>query len=254
MRKKAEARLLESEKRLELALNGANEGLWDIQLEERNIICNHNFAKLLGYKSSSELNLTLYNWRKLFKPEDIPQVKESLLMHLRGMVPVFKLEVELYTKENKLQFYSLNGKITERNQNNLPARITGIIMDISSQKEFETQLKIAKNKAEESDRLKSSFLANMSHEIRTPMNAILGFSDILLCHDLTREEKGIYLSQIKNSGENLLHIINDIVDISKIESNQLTIRKERIDLNTLLNNIDFAAKTLIKGQKQRHIL
>ncbi|GAF02306.1 signal transduction histidine-protein kinase BarA [Saccharicrinis fermentans DSM 9555 = JCM 21142] len=246
-RKNIELKLIESEERLELALNGANEGLWDIQLRSRNMIYNNNFATLLGYRSSRELKIDISNWRKLFKPDDLPQIKEALILHLKGIEPIFKLEIQMYTKNGTLRYFSISGKITERDLNDKPLRLTGIIMEISSQKEFEAQLKIAKERAEESDRLKSSFLANMSHEIRTPMNAILGFSDILMCHELKEDEKSNYLSQIKNSGETLLHLINDIVDLSKIESGQLMIRKEKFDLHKILNNIQFAGNSLIKA-------
>ncbi|WP_066627815.1 sensor histidine kinase [Labilibacter marinus] len=250
LRKKTELKLIESEKRLELALNGANEGLWDIHFKRKEIIYNNNLATLLGYENADELDISFCNWRGLFRPQDLLQFKETFILHLQDRSPIFKLETQLYTKSGDLNYYLINGKITERDANEMPIRVTGVIMDISAQKEFETQLKIAKEKAEESDRLKSSFLANMSHEIRTPMNAILGFSDILLCQELNKVEKETYLSQIKNSGENLLHIINDIVDISKIESGQLMIRKEKVDLNKLLSNIEYAGNTLIKARKK----
>jgi CheY-like chemotaxis protein len=84
-------------------------------------------------------------------------------------------------------------------------------------------LKIAKEKAEESDRLKSAFLANMSHEIRTPMNGILGFAELLKTPDLTGAEQMEYIGIIKKSGDRMLNIINDIVDISKIEAGQVKV-------------------------------
>jgi signal transduction histidine kinase len=122
--------------------------------------------------------------------------------------------------------------------------------NISRRKKIEQKLKMAKEKAEESDRLKSSFLANMSHEIRTPMNAILGFSDILQSSNLDNSENYEYLEQIKNSGENLLNIINDIVDVSKIESGQLQIKKEHFELDKLIENIEYTIKTLIKTKNK----
>ncbi len=125
-----------------------------------------------------------------------------------------------------------------------------LINNISRRKKIELKLKMAKDKAEESDRLKSSFLANMSHEIRTPMNAILGFSDILHSSNLNNSESYDYLEQIKNSGENLLNIINDIIDISKIESGQLQIRKEYFELSKLIGNIEYTIKTLIKTKNK----
>ncbi|HEX3007506.1 MAG TPA: PAS domain S-box protein [Bacteroidales bacterium] len=95
------------------------------------------------------------------------------------------------------------------------------------------QLKKAKEKAEESDRLKSAFLSNMSHEIRTPMNAILGFSDLLIKASLTEKKKAEYIGIINSSGNQLLSLINDIIDISKIESNQIV-----IDYSSQLNLLD----------------
>lgn len=96
------------------------------------------------------------------------------------------------------------------------------------------QLEIAKNKAEESDRLKSAFLANMSHEIRTPMNAIIGFSDLLSIPDTTPEQKEEFARLIANSGNSLLQLIEDIIEIAKIEAGQLKIENTKCNLFELL--------------------
>jgi PAS domain S-box-containing protein len=94
-----------------------------------------------------------------------------------------------------------------------------------------------KERAEMSDRLKSAFLANMSHEIRTPMNSIIGFSDLLIQKDLSDTKREKFSHMIKNSGEQLMRLINDIIDTSKIESNQLEISKHLFDLNDLINEV-----------------
>lgn len=99
------------------------------------------------------------------------------------------------------------------------------------------ELEKAKEKAEESDRLKSAFLTNMSHEIRTPMNAIVGFSQLLTNEDLIPELKSKYITQIKSNSDSLLALINDIIDLSLIESNQLNIEPYSFDLNELVNEI-----------------
>lgn len=92
-------------------------------------------------------------------------------------------------------------------------------------------------KAEQSDRLKTAFLANMSHEIRTPVNAITGFTELLYDKDLSIEEQEVYLEYIKNGGNALLTLIDDIIDISKIEAGQLVIRQEECSVNTLLSDL-----------------
>ncbi len=249
-RNKIQLQLIESEKRLELALESANEGLWDIMIDKNAFVCNNNFAKLLGYDNPSEIDLNTDNWKEYIYKPDIYKFNRHLATHMEGNTPLYSIHLRLYLKDKNLKWFTINGKISERDINGIPKRLTGTLIDISSQKEFEHQLQYAKEKAEESDRLKSSFLANMSHEIRTPMNAILGFSDILLAQNLKTTEKEAYLEQIKNSGENLLNIINDIIDISKIESGQLVIRNKKINLHKLLNNINYTVTALIKARKK----
>ena len=98
-------------------------------------------------------------------------------------------------------------------------------------------LEIAKNKAEENDKLKSAFLANMSHEIRTPLNAIIGFADLVDNPGLSPEKKQTYYSIIKKSGYTLLQLINDIIDFSRIEAGQLEIFYESVNINEFLTDI-----------------
>jgi len=99
-------------------------------------------------------------------------------------------------------------------------------------------LQIAKEKAEESDRLKSAFLANMSHEIRTPMNGILGFAELLKEPKLKDNEQIEYIGMIEKSGKRLLNIINDIIDISKIEAGQMEVYLEESNINDQIEFIN----------------
>ncbi len=114
---------------------------------------------------------------------------------------------------------------------------TSIIRDITERKEAELELLRAKEKAIESDKLKSAFLANMSHEIRTPMNGILGFSQLLKDPGLSQEKKEEFIYHIDQATNQLLNIITDIVDISKIEAGQEKIRPLKFDLKKLLKEV-----------------
>jgi PAS domain S-box-containing protein len=119
------------------------------------------------------------------------------------------------------------------------------ITDITAQVDSEKQLRKAKENAEESDRLKSAFLANMSHEIRTPMNGIIGFSGLLSKDDLPSEKRQKYIRIIQNSTNQLLTIITDILDISKIEAGQLNLVESSFNLNSLLD------ETLLQFEKDK---
>jgi len=112
-----------------------------------------------------------------------------------------------------------------------------INQDITEQKNLTDELIVSKEKAEESDRLKSAFLANMSHEIRTPMNGILGFTELLKEPDLTGENQQLYIEIIEKSGMRLLNIINDIIGISRIESGELELNLTETNINELISLI-----------------
>lgn len=124
-----------------------------------------------------------------------------------------------------------------RNQEGIISNFVVLSENINERKEMEKDLIAAKEKAEESDRLKSAFLANMSHEIRTPLNSILGFSDLLATPDLTPELRKEFATLMNTSGNNLLAIINDILDISKIEAGQINLIVNEFSVLNLLANI-----------------
>lgn len=122
------------------------------------------------------------------------------------------------------------------------------------QKERENELKIAKSKAEEADKLKSAFLANMSHEIRTPMNAILGFSELITRETISPEKKKVYANYITSNGRLLLTLIDDIIELSKIEAGIYSIRKNPVELENLFNELHQFAINEKKRQKQNILI
>jgi len=129
--------------------------------------------------------------------------------------------------------------VPQKNEKGCVTGYIGTITDITERKEMEVNLTLSKEKAEESDRLKSAFLANMSHEIRTPMNGILGFAELMKEPGLTGEQQQDYIEIIEKSGARMLNIINDIVDISKIESGQM---KVSISETNVTQQMEFICK------------
>ena len=124
---------------------------------------------------------------------------------------------------------------------------------IELREEIENKLIEEQKRATESDRLKSAFLANMSHEIRTPMNAIIGFSELLDDESQDIEDRTIFVKLIQKNGEMLLNLINDIIDISKIEANLLTVKKRPVKLSGFLNEINIHYHESVLSKKEKKI-
>lgn len=171
---------------------------------------------------------------------------------------------ELKLKEQNEEYMALNEELTEINilqrlseqklktQNEEYLALNEELTESNAQIVLINQeLTLSKKKAEESDMLKSSFLANMSHEIRTPMNAIVGFSEILLRPNLTKQKQTLYTEVLNASCNQLLGIINDVLDISKIETGQVTSHEAEVNINRLLRNIQslFAQNATNKQNK-----
>ncbi len=145
---------------------------------------------------------------------------------------------EIYNQKKNGEYYWESATISPIcNPNGHITNFLSIKEDITERKQLTQELILAKEKAEESDRLKSAFLANISHEIRTPMNGILGFSELLKNPELLPEAKDRYIQIIEQSGNRMLSIITDIVDISKIESGQMNLEIQSANINQLLSEV-----------------
>jgi len=150
--------------------------------------------------------------------------------------PVFNLEEEFINAKG-IKRWLLTTKIPLHDKNGQITGLVGIGYDITERKKIEEELIGAKEKAEESDKLKTAFLHNISHEIRTPMNAIVGFSALLGEPDIDNKTRKSYIDLIMESSNHLLSIINDIVDISNIEANLINTSRNAIDLNQTLKSL-----------------
>lgn len=167
------------------------------------------------------------------------------ILKIRG---VLKEEYKITTKGGKVKWVLEQGRGVFDSEGNLKY-LDGYITDITSRKEAEDrlvqkniELHLAKERAEESEKLKTAFLANLSHEIRTPMNAIMGFAEMLKENDLEITQRDSFIDIINRSGTHLLSIINDIIEMSKIESKLITPNYEEVDIDLLL---DVVYKTML---------
>ncbi len=153
--------------------------------------------------------------------------------------------VELIEGKAKLHYIVEKHDIT-----NYPGSVLVIIRDNSENIKREQELLSAIEKAEESDKMKTSFLANLSHEIRTPLNIITGFIDFLQTSEVTKEEKAIYMDLLKKNNDRILNTLNDIVEIAKIESNQITLEESKVNLNEI---IDYLYNINLKAASEKNL-
>ena len=194
------------------------------------IRANSAFCKMLGYKEDELKTITL---RDFTHPDYIAGDDVSLLRLVAEEIQVYHTENRYIRKDGSVIWGSATISII-RNNNDEIQYFLAMIEDITLRKIAEAELIAAKEKAEESDRLKTAFLHNVSHEIRTPMNAIIGFSALLNEPDTPESDRHQFIDIIFQSGSQLLSIINDIVDVANIESGQVKLNIKEMNLNSSL--------------------
>ena len=178
------------------------------------------------------------------------------IRHKNGKLTNVLYNASVYkdNKGNVLGVFAAARDITAEKNKNLIIANKELLSQNKEKGKRAEELIIAKEQAEESDRLKSAFLANMSHEIRTPMNGILGFSELLKEPDLTGETQQEYIGIIEKSGKRMLNILNDIVNISKIESGQMEVNIQETNINEQIDFIHSFFKLEIEGKGIRFLI
>ncbi|MBN1598157.1 MAG: PAS domain S-box protein [Bacteroidales bacterium] len=190
---------------------------------------NPAFESILGYTQQELIGSSVID---LVNPDDKKKTQELMMVKVVKDQGVVRFENRFRCKDGSYKWLSWSSQpLFEKDL------VFAIARDVTEQRKAMQELVKAKEKAEESDRLKSTFLANMSHEIRTPMNAIIGFSNLLQRDNLPHEKRMYYTRVIQNRSDDLLHIINDILDISKIESGQIKITKREFSAREMLKEI-----------------
>ena len=253
--RQAADRLRLSEERLDLAVRGSNVGLWDWNLVSGEVFYSARFRELLGFDSEREFPNTTEAFESRLHPDDREPYRLALEAHIARQEP-FDIEVRVQNAAGDFRWlHSRAGAATD--SSGRAVRMAGSVTDITDKKRNEAalegfaadllaaktaleeqarelerkshELERARFAAESANRAKSDFLANMSHEIRTPMTAILGYADLLLEAGQSESDRKECVQIVRRNGEHLLSLINDILDLSKIEAGRMTV--ELIECN-----------------------
>lgn len=239
--------------KLSMALEVANIVPWKWNLKDHTILCDLNrpvvMAAMPGDISEDQLSVSDDQYFAKIIKEDRARVIQAYHDLANGKTEKVKEEYRVLANDGKrwkIDWVEAQAAVETRDENGKPLTLVGSSLVISERKKMEDELLSAKDRAEESNRLKSAFLANMSHEIRTPLNAIIGFSNILASAE-EEQEKQEYINIIESNNTLLLQLISDILDLSKIEAGTLEFSYSNVELNDIISEIESVAQYRTKA-------
>ncbi len=235
---KIKNQLIESEKKFRTITESSADAIFIADKEGKYIYVNNKAVDLLGYTKEELLRFTIADISPKNRIEEYLQIFQQLFITGSSYS-----QIELVKKDGIYTDTDLNAVLLPNGW------IYGSCRDISERKQLENELITARDRAEESDHLKTAFLNNISHEIRTPMNAIVGFSKFINEPDLTPEKRKHYTDIIMQSSDQLLAIIDDIISIAAIESGQEKIQENKVNINIICKLIkeQFSQKAIEKN-------
>ncbi|KYG67146.1 hypothetical protein AZI86_09040 [Bdellovibrio bacteriovorus] len=217
---------------LEMALEASSMGTWETDLQTGRLVFSAMAKSLIQV---SEESVTSEIFFSRIHPDDQEACRIAREDALQKGADL-NVDFRYVFPDGSIRWFRSQGR-AKHGLDGKAVRLTGTILDITSEKNHQAQLEAALKEAESASSLKSTFLANMSHEIRTPLGAILGFADVLNDAGLTEEERSKYAQIIRRNGETLSHILNDILDLSKVESGHLNVERIGFSLRSLVNEV-----------------
>jgi PAS domain S-box-containing protein len=243
--KQAEEALRQSEERYAIVTKVATEGMYEWTIADDLLFVSEHTKAFFP----AGVPLTARAWSSLIHAEDFPAYQQAVLEHFKGLTLRLELEYRISTGGGEYRWVMDRG-IAIRDSLGHATKLIGAVTDVTSRKLAEQALREAREQAEAASREKSQFLANMSHELRTPLNAIIGFSEVLkdgLFGELN-EKQADYVNDILESGKHLLSLINDVLDLSKIEAGRMELDLAEFELPAVMER----ALSLVRERAQRH--
>jgi PAS domain S-box-containing protein len=223
----AQADLARKEEQLRLALESSAVGLWDWSVPTGQVEFSDTWMRMLGHQPGS-LPGHVDTWQAIVHPEDLPWVNAAVQEHLAGSSRIYRTEHRCRHRDGHWMWILDSGRVTDRDAEGRPQRMIGTHIDITALKNVEEALREARAEAERAVTAKSEFLATMSHEIRTPLSGVLGMAELLIDSGLGSEQREMAVT-VRNSAKALFSILNDILDLSKIEAGRMEVERLPFD-------------------------
>ena len=219
----------------EFVLKAMKIAVWRYDARDQSFAYENDFREGMNNYVISD-NEKFQDTLSAINPADKERVNKSFSDILEGRTDFYHEEYRVDPKVGASYWEDSFATIVERDENGKPLKIVGTSQRIDERKEMESSLVTARNKAEESDRLKTAFLANMGHEIRTPLNAIVGFADLLPVVE-SEEDRNQLILEIQNNNHKLLRIIDGLVSMAKIEAGAKSLLMAKVDVNKMLQQM-----------------
>lgn len=233
--KRRETELAEQRRHLNDILEGTHVGTWEWNVQTGEVVFNERWADIIGYRLAELQPVSIETWQKHTHPDDLKASAAQLERHFTGALPYYECETRMRHKDGRWVWVLDRGRVAIWADDGKPLLMSGTHQDITARKEAEAALIEAKQAAEAANVAKSRFLATMSHEIRTPMNGILGMAQVLLSSAMSETERLDCTRTILNSGQTLLTLLNDILDLSKVEAGKLLLEMAVVDPQQILH-------------------
>jgi PAS domain S-box-containing protein len=233
-RKKTEEEVKRVSARLAMATRAGGVGIWDYDIVNKALLWDDQMFALYGIEKDKFSN-GYQAWQEILHPDDVERVDKEIQLAIQGEKE-FDTEFRVVWPEGSVHIIKALATV-QHDDSGKPLRMIGTNWDITEQKNAEVLLLKATQEAEMANKAKSVFLANMSHEIRTPLNAIIGFSQLMNRDKLLTDSQKEYNISIIRAGEHLLSLINDILELSKMEAGHLELNPKNIDLKALFSDI-----------------